>query len=238
MKKTIVFEYALGNKEDLFEGSEELQIGDSLDSLDFETPPGKIVRPQFVGVFQSEEIEPENEEEEEEWREEGMDYLMARRRMDELMGKILRLHDEEENAAPNLIHVGYDREVMRRNTANAALGRFPRRVKLSPYENMPHFESKRTEVGNICLEILARGEDENLALPRGEEIGERETRIMGSGYKELEMQRKKYGLTREEFASLLLFDKRVNGEPSKKLMDHPSLLNISSELLGLDEYEG
>ncbi len=203
MDKIHYFKYAFGGIEDITEGNfDRMDVACSLNDLNLDSDSRGIIIPRFVGVYQDWRIKPDTREEENNKRiyEEivrGLEFLR-----EQLAKGTLENEGIKERVYPKLIHIGYDPRFYNEGLVREFFGR-PRRLEFSPYQDLPEFYHKDLVIIDIFIkeleDILREGNNGDGRVTRIEEIAK-------ESYDGLKEQLRRFGLTREEFIFLHIFE--------------------------------
>lgn len=236
MDRITYFEYAYGSIEDLRKGDlEQIKPSSCIDRLDISNK-GVIIIPRFIGVYQREEIKPDNQEEREELK--GKRELM--RKIEGVMNLVSRLcleeEGKEESFHSDLIHIIYDSRVYNAKLVRELLGRSSGRIGVSSYNDMPDFNAKEiTEMLDRLRKIadgIHYGIKTILMQEDREEFAELLRNDAQDGYSFLDSQLRNYGLTRVEYAFLLMM-RKLKAREERKIETDPFLIELASKILEL-----
>ncbi len=216
MDRVTYYKYAYGGIEDIRKGNfDSMQNASSLRKLKLDSLERGIVIPRFVGVYQDWRAKPDTGEERDFRREYEEDLKGIESKLDYLIKIALEMRGEQERFNPKRIHIGYDPAIYRdRKLVRELLGGGSERLGISSYENLPDFAGKETVLDQIYMEQLG---DVPLDLDKEEGVS-RIVKIASEGYSGLQQQLERFGLTRDEFAFLHMFN-RLRHPPEKKTLD-------------------
>lgn len=213
MDRVVTFVYAVGNGEELRKGElDVLGTSDSYEGLErYLQTKGLIIIPQFIGVYQKEEIIAHNVSE-----EKGAEGL--RGTLEVLNSSLAHLSnlvlgpETRDNIHQDLIHVVYDSDIFNEYLVRQCLGDNLKRIAVSTKNEVPNFYNKDTDVVNRFLEeILENG------------LRRKCDRYLGF-LRAIQEQSELYGLTRCEFSVLKIAQQKVG----TLLTDHSLLSSFSS----------
>jgi len=190
--------FALGGIEDLMKGNvPSLEIRPSFEDLDL-FYSSRIVLPRFIGVFQITKPIPETRKERENYLPLLFSEAVESIKNDITAKVILDLIDKGDNWHPRMICLGYCSKSFDQELIKNLYGEIPDRIRVVPYDKFPNFGSKNTAEFSAAFDELTR-----IIIGNDKDKNKRAVEIASSSYDELNKQLKTFGLTTEEYISML-----------------------------------
>ena len=218
------YRYACGTSDQLAEGDlDNLSTSDSIEDLDM-SESGLIVVPKFVGVYQTKELQYKTQLERENKEDLDKFFNVLSSSYDEKNRDAMKLFGITEQIDPRLIHVGFDQDVYDRGLVCLTFKGRSHRLAFSPCNNMPNFPEKHTELLGIYVQQMT---DE---LKNDDTSKEKLIADCKRAYGDLNQMLRTYGLTREEYGYMRVFDKLSTELHGIKIMTGPEVKLLSSFL--------
>lgn len=219
MDSITYYKYAYGGIDDVLNGKfEALTVAKSQSELPIQPSSQKVIVPKLIGVYQEWDLKPDNKEESE---------LLSRAKVGRKLlehSLITSADGISDNFHPNLIHIGYDPNLLDERLIREFMR--SERIKVSPYGSMPDFYTKEDEVQNYCKKLV-------------ELIGDKEKlkQISRKVSDKLKIQLSKFGFTKIEYQFLIAVEKFKNLGQEQKLVTDSGLVNLISRILSDEEHD-